>query len=172
MSALFCLFLCLKSYPEKLEEYIPTFHEIRYILEWLYLAVKWIISRLMMCIDRLNGGLGSSQLADNLVHIWDWPGPVSHYIFCYWTEIKSKCITVQTKAPSFDLTLVCRRICDFPRTFVLITTKITARAGVQTHGLLTWKLSFYPLLLVRLIFIGQKSNQNVSLCELRLQAST
>ena len=91
---------------------------------------------------------------------------------CRWTEIKSKCITVQTKAPSFDLTLVCRRICDFPRTFVLITTKITARAGVQTHGLLTWKLSFYPLLLVRLIFIGQKSNQNVSLCKLRLQAST
>ena len=33
MSALFCLFLCFRSYPEKLEEYIPTFHKIRYILE-------------------------------------------------------------------------------------------------------------------------------------------
>ena len=27
-------------------------------------------------------------------------------IFCHWTKIKSKCITAQTKAPSFNLTLV------------------------------------------------------------------
>ena len=39
MSALFCLFLCFRSYSEKLEEYIPTFYKIRYILEELYVAV-------------------------------------------------------------------------------------------------------------------------------------
>ena len=39
MSALFCLFLCFRSYPEKLEEYIPTFYKIRYILEELCVAV-------------------------------------------------------------------------------------------------------------------------------------
>ena len=33
MSALFCLFLFFRSYPEKKEEYIPPFHKIRYILE-------------------------------------------------------------------------------------------------------------------------------------------
>ena len=54
MSALFCLFLCFRSYPEKVEEYIPTFYKIRYILEELYVAVIWIISRLIICIDQLN----------------------------------------------------------------------------------------------------------------------
>ena len=39
LSALFCTFLCFRSYPEKLEEYIPTFYKIRYILEELYVAV-------------------------------------------------------------------------------------------------------------------------------------
>ena len=33
MSALISIFLCYRSYPEKLEEFIPTFHKIRYILE-------------------------------------------------------------------------------------------------------------------------------------------
>ena len=39
MGALFYLFLCFRSYPEKVEEYIPTFYKIRYILEELYVAV-------------------------------------------------------------------------------------------------------------------------------------
>ena len=30
------------QYPEKVEEYIPTFYKIRYILEELYVAVMWI----------------------------------------------------------------------------------------------------------------------------------
>ena len=38
MSALFCLFLRFRSYPEKLEVYTPTFYKIRYILEELYVA--------------------------------------------------------------------------------------------------------------------------------------
>ena len=54
MSALFCLFLCFRSYPEKLEVYIPTFYKIRYILEELHVAVMWIISRLIIYIDQLN----------------------------------------------------------------------------------------------------------------------
>ena len=57
MSALFCLFLCFRSYSEKLEEYISTFYKIRYILEELYVAVTPIISRLIICIDQLNEGL-------------------------------------------------------------------------------------------------------------------
>ena len=50
MSALFCLFLCFGSYSEKLEEYIPTFYKIRYILEELYVAVMRIISWLIIHI--------------------------------------------------------------------------------------------------------------------------
>ena len=53
MSAFF-LFLCFRSYPEKLEVYIPTSYKIRYILEELYLAVMCIISRLTIYIDQLN----------------------------------------------------------------------------------------------------------------------
>ena len=56
MSALFCLFLCFRSYSEKLEEYIPTFYKIRYILEELYVAVVPIISQLIIYIDQLNEG--------------------------------------------------------------------------------------------------------------------
>ena len=40
MSALFCLFLCFTSYSEKLEEYIPTFYMIRYILEELFFVLE------------------------------------------------------------------------------------------------------------------------------------
>ena len=54
MSALFCLFLCFRSYPEKLEVYIPTFYKIRYILEELYVAIMWIISQLIIYIDQMN----------------------------------------------------------------------------------------------------------------------
>ena len=54
MSALFCLFLSFRSYPEKVEEYIPIFYKIRYILEELYLAVMWIISQLIIYIDQMN----------------------------------------------------------------------------------------------------------------------
>ena len=50
------LVLCFRSYPEKLEEYIPTFYKIRYILEELYVAVMPIISRLIIYIDQLNEG--------------------------------------------------------------------------------------------------------------------
>ena len=56
MSALFCLFLCFRSYPDKLEEYIPIFYKIRYILEELYVAVIPIISQLIIYIDQLNEG--------------------------------------------------------------------------------------------------------------------
>ena len=59
MSALFCLFLCFRLNSEKLEEYIPAFYNIRYILEELYAAVIWIISRLIIYIDQLNGGKAS-----------------------------------------------------------------------------------------------------------------
>ena len=38
MRAMFCLFLCFRSYPEKLEVYIPRFYKIRYILDELYVA--------------------------------------------------------------------------------------------------------------------------------------
>ena len=54
MSALFRLFLSFRSYREKLEEYVPTFYKIRDILEDLYVAVIWIISRLIIYIDQLN----------------------------------------------------------------------------------------------------------------------
>ena len=53
MSALFCLFLCFRSYPEKLEEYIPTFYKIRYILEESYVAVMRIISQLIIHITAI-----------------------------------------------------------------------------------------------------------------------
>ena len=56
MSALFCLFLCFRSYPEKLNVYTPMFYKIRYILEKLYVAVIWTISRLIIDIDQLNTG--------------------------------------------------------------------------------------------------------------------
>ena len=36
------------------EEYIPTFYKIKYILEELYLAVMWIISQLIIYIDQMN----------------------------------------------------------------------------------------------------------------------
>ena len=54
MSALVCLFLCFQSYPEKLEVYIWTFYKIRYILQELYVAVMWIISRLTIYINQLS----------------------------------------------------------------------------------------------------------------------
>ena len=56
MSALFCVFLYFRSYSEKLEEYIPTFYKIRYILEELCIAFIWIISQLIICINQLNTG--------------------------------------------------------------------------------------------------------------------
>ena len=42
MSALFCLFLCSTSYPEKLGVYIPTFYKIRHIF------------RRIICISNVN----------------------------------------------------------------------------------------------------------------------
>ena len=66
MSALFCLFLCFRSNPEKLEEYIPTFYNIRYILEELYVAVISIISRLIIYIDQLNKGVETLGNPDKL----------------------------------------------------------------------------------------------------------
>ena len=61
MSALFCLFLCFRSYSEKLEEYIPTFYKIRYILEDLY----------VYCISYMN-----YKPAYNLY----WPAEHSPYL--------------------------------------------------------------------------------------------
>ena len=57
MSALCCLFLCFRSYSEKLEEYIPTFYKIRDILEELYVAVIWIISQLIIYIDQMKASM-------------------------------------------------------------------------------------------------------------------
>ena len=37
-----------------LEEFIPTFYKIRYILEDLYVAVMWIMSQLIIYIDQMN----------------------------------------------------------------------------------------------------------------------
>ena len=54
VSALSCLFLCFRSYPEKAEEYFPTVYKIRYILEELYVAVVRIISQLKIDIDQMN----------------------------------------------------------------------------------------------------------------------
>ena len=54
MSALFCLFLCFRSYPEKVEEYMPKFYKITYILKELYVAVMWIMSQLIIYIDQMN----------------------------------------------------------------------------------------------------------------------
>jgi hypothetical protein len=62
MSALFYRFLCFRSYPVKLEVYIPTFYKIRYILEELYVAVVWIISRLIIYIDQLNTAIFPQML--------------------------------------------------------------------------------------------------------------
>ena len=56
ISALFCLFLCFRSYPKKLEVYSLIFYKIIYILEELYAAVMWIISRLIIYIDQQNTG--------------------------------------------------------------------------------------------------------------------
>ena len=69
MSALFFLFLRFRSYSEKLEEYIPTFYKIRYILEELYVAVKWNISRLKMYIDQLNGGILSHTISIQIFNV-------------------------------------------------------------------------------------------------------
>ena len=41
-----CLFLCLRSYSEKLEEIIPTFCKIRYILEELYICSCYVNHKL------------------------------------------------------------------------------------------------------------------------------
>ena len=68
MCALFCLFLCSRSYPEKLEVYIPKFYKIRYILHELYVAVIWIISQLIICIDQLN-----TATVNVLVDPLKWP---------------------------------------------------------------------------------------------------
>ena len=56
MSALFCFFLCFRSYPEKLEVCIPAFYKIRCILEESYVAVMWIINRLIIYDDQLTTG--------------------------------------------------------------------------------------------------------------------
>ena len=56
-SPLFCLFLCSRSYPEKVEEFITTFYKIRYILRELYVAVTWIINQLIIYIDQMNAAL-------------------------------------------------------------------------------------------------------------------
>ena len=50
MSAFFCLFLCFRSYSEKLEVYTPTYYKIRYILDELYVAVLWIISWIIIYV--------------------------------------------------------------------------------------------------------------------------
>ena len=62
MSALYCLFLCLRSYSEKLEEIIPTFCKIRYILEELYLA-----NRLIIYVNQLNTGHYLSKIHVNVL---------------------------------------------------------------------------------------------------------
>ena len=68
MSALFYLFLCFRSYTIKLEVYIPTFYKIRYILEELYVALMWIISRLIIYIDQLKTAIYTKN---QRIKIWD-----------------------------------------------------------------------------------------------------
>ena len=85
MSALFCLFLCFRSYSEKLEEYIPIFYQIRYILEELYVAVIWIISRLIIYIDQLNAGIVS------VFNIYQSFSYVSFYQRNSMTKIRPSC---------------------------------------------------------------------------------
>ena len=63
LSALFCLFLCFRWYPDKVEEYIPTFYKIRYILVELYVAVMSIISQLKIYIDQINAANNIQKLA-------------------------------------------------------------------------------------------------------------
>ena len=70
MSALFCLFLYFRSYSKKLEVYNSIFFKIRYILEELYVPVRWIISRLIIYIDQLNTGI-------NRCFHWTWIIPTS-----------------------------------------------------------------------------------------------
>ena len=65
MSALFCLFLFFRSYPEKLEVYIAMFYKIRYILQELYVTIMWIIGRLIIYIDQLNTAYHSATGTDN-----------------------------------------------------------------------------------------------------------
>ena len=77
MSALFSLFLCFRSYSEKLEEYIPTFYKIRYISEELYVAVMWIISRLTIYIDQLNKAIAFKMFPILCISLW-----------CTWTILQ------------------------------------------------------------------------------------
>ena len=72
MSALFCLLVCFISYPEKLDVYIPTFYKIRYILEELYAAVIWIISRLIIYIDQLNRAQVLKILFTHKISYFQW----------------------------------------------------------------------------------------------------
>ena len=78
---LFCLFLCYTSYPEKLEVYIPKFYKIRCSLHELYVAVIWIMSQLIICIDELNMSvmlLGSRIIICSLklYQLWAFYGTV------------------------------------------------------------------------------------------------
>ena len=93
MSALFCLFLCFRSYPEKLEEYIPTFYKIGYILEELYVAVLWIISRLIIYIDQMNTAYQTKHVLGNTTYIM---------YFLQHTDFSSKNFKTSKRAPRAD----------------------------------------------------------------------
>ena len=85
MSALFCLFLFFRSYSEVLEVYIPTFYKIRFNLEELYVAIIWIISRLIICIDQLNEGKDSLLKKRGLKKGWKIYADLLHCTVDYYT---------------------------------------------------------------------------------------
>ena len=153
MSALFCLFLCFRSYPEKLGEYIPTFHKIRYIFWYLYVAVKWIISRLKC---KLNAAWGNYYRKSSSFYI-----PIIYYILvirklwfsliclisqclCYLTTLLLRLI-LQARALSKCLKFLCNIIlhnhicntqsrqnwCIVSRTFRRLT-----KGGLISEGIL------------------------------------
>ena len=55
--------MCFWSYPEKVEDYVPKFYKMKYILEELYVVVMWIINQLIIYIDQMNAANDNSKNA-------------------------------------------------------------------------------------------------------------
>ena len=133
MSALFCLFLWFRSYYEKLQEYIPTFYKIRYILEELYVAVMWIISRLIIYIDQLNTATVNKLL--NTKSLLTTPSNVSPLhlkqilsIIWIFTEVEGDRIEYRLHFKIFS---------------TLPDTKEKPKLEIELQGLLSWIILDY-----------------------------
>ena len=117
MRALFGLFLCFGSYPEKLEEYISTFYRIRYILEEIYVAVMRIISRLIIYIDQLNAAHFS----------------ISAWLFLPWNNVGIfNCLSLAISCPSIlafmiNNLITSRNIRVYATTYIHKFLDLTAR---------------------------------------------